>query len=388
MPKSPLFGRRIHITGRISEEIEHASGGNVELARNFVASLVKALVKLGANFVVPVDKEPIRSVDGNPICFDWLVWETLDQNQILRPSDVPGVMAVAVQHHKSEAQVPEQYRVMWDRLRRSDKVKIDNASFWNMASKRLETQAYWGDILIPIGGDEGVLFLTNLYAGNGKPVVPVNIPLRPQTTGAQRVYDFGLGRNNTKRLFQTTGHLDPHGWLNRVNFATQTDVKSMVEDFIELLEALEPPKAFAVRLLDPAHERFKAVDDFFEAVVKPVVERRLGYKLLVVDGKQSVDQARIDGDIFTKLHHCQLVIADVTGSRPNCFIELGYALGRGIPTIVTTMKGEKLPFDITTYAGYHWSNETTAVDRQREFFDHWTSIEVRPPLVDVEPLIS
>jgi hypothetical protein len=277
---------------------------------------------------------------------------------------------------------------MWNSLRRTDKVKIDNASFWNMASKRMETQAHWGDILIPIGGDEGVLFLTNLYAGNGKPVVPVNIPLRPQTTGAQRVYDFGLGRNNTKRLFQTTGHLDPHGWLNRINFASQTDVKLMVEEFIELLEALEPPKAFAVRLLDPSHDQFKAVDDFFEAVVKPVVEGRLGYKLLVVDGKQSVGQARIDGDIFSKLHHCQLVIADVTGSRPNCFIELGYALGRGIPTIVTAMKGEKLPFDIATYAGYHWSNDTTAADRQREFFDHWASVEARPPLVEVEPLIS
>lgn len=388
MPRSPLFGRRIHITGRISEEIDFASGANVDLARDFVAALVKALLKLGANFVVPVDKEPIRSVDEKPLCFDWLVWETLDQNQILRPSDVPGVMAVAVQHHKSEAQVPEQHKAMWNRLRKSDRVKIENASFWNMASKRMETQAQWGDILIPIGGDEGVLFLTNIYAGNGRPVVPVNIPLRPQTSGAQRVYDFGLGRNNAKRLFKTTGILDPHGWLSRVNFSAETDVKSMVEEFVALLETLEPPKAFAVRLLDPAHERFRDVDDFFEAVVRPVVESRLGYKLLVVDGKQSVGQARIDGDIFAKLHHSQLVIADLTGSRPNCFIELGYALGRGIPTIVSTMKGEKLPFDITTYAGYHWSNDATATDRQREFYDHWTSVQARPPLVDVEPLIS
>ncbi|MGO8061472.1 hypothetical protein ACC716_25120 [Rhizobium johnstonii] len=388
MARSPLFGRRIHITGRISEEIEYSSGANVQLARTFIAGLVKELVKRGANFVVPVDNEPTRKVDGSPICFDWLIWETLDRNLILRPSDAPGVMAVAVQHHKSEAQVPEQYREMWDRLRRSDKVKIDNASFWNMASKRMEAQAHWGDILIPIGGDEGVLFLTNIYAGNGKPVIPVNIPIRPQTTGAQRVYDFGLGRNNTKRLFQTSGQIDAHGWLNRVSFATHSDVKVMIEDFIDLLEALDPPKAFAVRLLDCANEHFKAVDDFFEAVVKPVVEGRLGYKLLVVDGKQSVDQSRIDSEIFAKLHHCQLVIADITGSRPNCFIELGYALGRGLPTIVTAMKGEKLPFDITTYAGYHWSNDTTAADRQKEFLDHWTSVEVRPPLVNVEPFIT
>lgn len=387
MAKSPLFGRRVHITGRISEEIEFASAANAELARSFVAGLVKELIKRGANFVVPVDKEPLREADNAPLCFDWLIWETLERNYISRPPGTPGIMAVAVQHHKTEAQIPVQYREMWDRLRRSDNVKIDNASFWNMASKRMEAQAHWGDILIPIGGDEGVLFLTNLYTGNGKPVVPVNIPIRPQTTGAQRVFDFGLGRSNAKRLFQTTGGIDAHGWINRVNFASQTDVNAMVQDFVELLEALEPPTAFAVRLLDPSNDHFKAIDDFFEAVVKPVVEGR-GYRLLAVDGKQSVEQSRIDSDIFHKLHHCQLVVADITGSRPNCFIELGYALARGLPTMVTAMKGEKLPFDITTYAGYHWSNDATAVDRQREFLEHWTSVEFRSPLVDVEPLIT
>ncbi|MBP1874051.1 hypothetical protein J2Z19_003775 [Ensifer adhaerens] len=388
MPRSPLFGRRIHITGSISKELEHASAENVALARQFVAALVKELVKKGANFVVPVDAEPTRDIDGSPKIFDWLIWETIEKNVIHRPSDAPGIMAVAVQHHKSEGQIPPQYREMWDGLRRSDKVKIDNASFWNMASKRMEAQAYWGDILIPIGGEEGALFLTNLYASNGKPVVPVNIAVTPQGTGARRVFEFGLGRANTKRLFQTSGPIDAHGWLNRVNFASQSNVNVMVQDFVDLLEALVPPKAFAVRLLDPMHENFKAVDDFFEGVVKPVIEGQLGFKLIVVDGRQAVDQSRIDADIFAKLHHSQLVIADVTGSRPNCFIELGYALGRGHPTILTAMKGEKFPFDITTYAGFPWVPTKTSVELQKELFEHWTSVQARPPLVDVEPLIS
>jgi len=32
-----------------------------------------------------------------------------------------------------------------------------------MNSKRMEAQARWGDILIPVGGSEGALFLANLY---------------------------------------------------------------------------------------------------------------------------------------------------------------------------------------------------------------------------------
>jgi hypothetical protein len=51
-----------------------ASGDDVRLAREMVVELVKALVRRGANFVVPVDAEPKRQADGLPICFDWLVW--------------------------------------------------------------------------------------------------------------------------------------------------------------------------------------------------------------------------------------------------------------------------------------------------------------------------
>ncbi len=40
----------------------------------------------------------------------------------------------------------------------SDLVQIENAAHWNMNSKRMEAQARWGDILIALGGAEGVLF--------------------------------------------------------------------------------------------------------------------------------------------------------------------------------------------------------------------------------------
>jgi hypothetical protein len=36
---------------------------------------------------------------------------------------------------------------------------------------------------------------------------------------------------------------------------------------------------------------------------------------------------------------------DITGERPNCFIELGYTLGRMRPVIVKAMQGTPLPFD-------------------------------------------
>lgn len=389
MARSNLFGRRIHITGSISTDPVISTPENVQLARKFVEALVKELVKRGANFVVPVDAEPPREADGLPICFDWLVWETINNNILSRPADVPGVLAIGVQHHKTGKQIPEQYKDMWGKLSRSSHVTLDNASFWDMSAKRMEAQAVRGEILLPLGGTEGALYLTNLYHAAGKHVVPINIPITKKTTGAQKVYDFGLGKRHAKKLFQTTTpNVDPHAWLNRINFEDASDVAVMVEDFIQLLEALEPPRAFAVRLLDPNHPDFSAVDDFFETVVKPVVEGDLGFKLLVVDGIQSVEHARIDIDIFEKLHRSQLVIADVTGGRPNCFIELGYALGRGLPTIVSAMQNSDLPFDIKTFAGHHWKTSGGAVERRRLFKEHWQSVQERPALVNTEPLIS
>jgi hypothetical protein len=387
MERSPLFGRRIHVSGSIVEDPAIASPEDVKRAREFVAALVKELIKRGATFVVPVDAEPLRKIDGLPICFDWLTWETLKENLPLRPGGAPVPLAVAVQHHKTEEQIPVKFQALWDELRGTDLVKIENAAYWNMASKRMDVQARWGDIFIPVGGTEGVLFLANLYHDAGKPVVPVNAAICPQNTGSRRLFDFALANNNTRRLFQTMGSLDPHGWINRINFPSRKPVSERVNDFIELLEAIDPPKAFVVRLLNPDHEDYAAVQDFFDTVVQPVVEGDLGYKLTVVDGKQIYEHPRIDQEIFAKLHRSNVVIADITGLRPNCFLELGYALGRGLPTMLTAKDGTSHPFDIYTLSGFHWKTTGSAAERRRLFREHWDAIRTRPPLVPVEPLI-
>ena len=91
-----------------------ASAAEVDAARDFVKLLTVELVALGATFVLPVDRENVRPADGRPICFDWLIWETLDANQFRRPGAAPEPLAIAVQHHKTEAQIPPQYEAMWD----------------------------------------------------------------------------------------------------------------------------------------------------------------------------------------------------------------------------------------------------------------------------------
>lgn len=385
MPKSFLHGRRIQIAGSISTDPAIASKEDVETARAFLSDLVAHLVRRGATFVVPVDAEKRRE-DGQPICFDWLVWQAVRDNILRRPTDGKNPLVVAVQHHKSESQIPVECASLWGEMRSSDVVSIENVSHWNMNSKRMEAQAKQGDILITLGGTEGVLFLANLYHEAGKHVVPLNFALTPDGHGSLRLFSMGLSSAQADRLFRVSA-LNPHTWMNRINWAKPKPVNDRVEGMLDLLEALEPPRAFAVRLLTPSHTDFSDVQSFFEAIVQPVVESEMGYKLVMVDGAQPFEHARMDQEIFVKLHRSSVVLADITGARPNCFIELGYALGRGLPTMLTVKEGAQHPFDIYSLAALHWKTTGALEERKGAFRNHWEAIKNRPTLVPSDPLV-
>ncbi|RQT41398.1 hypothetical protein [Burkholderia cepacia] len=386
MARSALFGRRVHITGSISGDLALASADEVRRARAIVESLVKELIRKGATFVIPVDAEKLRE-DGLPICFDWLVWETVHKHLHARPEGAPNPLVIAVKHHKTETQIPEQYAALWSSLRGSPMIQVESAALWNMNSKRMEMQARHGDMLITLGGGEGVLFLANIYHDAGKPVIPLNLKLGSPQSGSLRLFDFGLAGNNAKRLFQTDTALSSHGWLNRIEMPSRQAVPESVDDLMALIEALAPPKAFVVRLLNPEHEDFNDVQAFFDTVAQPVIEDELRYKMAVIDGYQAFDHARIDQEIFAKLHRSSIVLADITGSRPNCFLELGYALGRGLPTMLMAKAGTAHPFDITTFSGHHWKTTGSVEERRRELRKHWEAVRNRPTLVPTEPLI-
>jgi hypothetical protein len=387
MSRSPLLGRRIHIAGSISNDLSIASTEEAKSARELVEGLVKALLRKGATFVIPVDAEKPREGDGLPICFDWLVWATIHKNLASRPSDAPNPLVIAVKHHKNEEQIPRQFLEVWDSLHGSDLVQIESASHWNMNSKRMEIQACRGDVLVTLGGGEGVLYLANLYHDAGKPVIPLNLKLSQPNSGSQRIFEYALSSNHTRRLFQTESATTPHGWINRIDFPSRKDSAEKIGNLMGLLEDLVPPTAFVVRLLNPGHPDYGDVQKFFDTVVQPVIEGEFGYKLVVVDGNQPYEHARIDQEIFVKLHRSRVVLADITGMRPNCLLELGYALGRGLPTMLLAKEGTEHPFDIYSLSGHRWKTTGDVGERRQEFRKHWEAIKNRPTLVPSEPLI-
>lgn len=390
MSRSSLFGRRIHIAGSVSESMSVAPSAEVRKTRELVALLVAGLVERGTTFVVPVDDEKKRSGDNLPICFDWLVWKVLDERMDDRPPEAPTPYAVAVRHHKNESQVPAELATLWSRMRDSGHVELRSVGHWNMQAKRMDAQAERGDVLVAIGGGDGVLYLANKYHDAGKPVVPLNARVTPKGSGARRLFDdIGMAQFHANRLFQPASGRTAHEWLGTVDFGNAgRTTEKQVEQVLALLEDLDPPHAFAVRLMDKKEAAWTHVDEIFREVILPVVEQEKGHRIVVVDGSQPFEQPTIQQDIFEKLHRAQLVLVDLTELRLNCLIELGYALGRGLPTLVSAREGERMPFDIQGVPIYFWRVDDSNEERQASFREYWSANIRRPPLVPMEGLVE
>ena len=112
----------------------------------------------------------------------------------------------------------------------------------------------------------------------------------------------------------------------------------------------------------------------------------MGYELVTIDGGKS-EYSIINQEIFVNLHRASVVIADMTGERPNCFIELGYALGRGLPVMVTAKEGTNLPFDTQPVPTRMWDPATSISKRKDEFKAYWEANAQRRRIVEADPLV-
>jgi hypothetical protein len=153
----------------------------------------------------------------------------------------------------------------------------------------------------------------------------------------------------------------------------------IAQSLAALLCKLARPSTFFVRLLNPAHPKFAAVESFFRDIVDPVVQEA-GLTRIEI-GTDKSEYAFMNVAIFESLHFSSLAIVDVTGERPNCFIELGYALGTASRVLVTAEEGTKLPFDQEMIPCHFWKLGATVDDSKKALVEFWEKNINRPPIV-------
>jgi hypothetical protein len=381
-----LVGRRIQIAGSADAGTPH---DRLRYAHEIVAGVTGELADRGATFIAQAGKEP-RADPGEAtapaIIFDWTVLHVIGGR--LRGGTAlaagPGGKLVAnVSTHKTEQQIPDDRRPLWEEFLAADAVRIEHIEGdWTSGAVRRERQAQIGDVLVAISGGEGVEHLAQLYAGQGKPVIPLDLDIgsstRDGTGGASSLNKQAL--SHPDQFFRLS---DPSSGVARLSTIGTRDGKieatRVVSGLLRLFEDLRDPEAFYVRLLNPKVEDYLDVEDYFRNVVDPVV-RDLGYAKAEM-GEIEAEEAFMNVEIFSRIHHAALVVVDLTGVRPNCTMELGYAFGRLKHVVLTARDGTKLPFDPAAIDTHLWKPGRNNNSRIEELTAYCARTTLRPPLV-------
>ena len=89
------------------------------------------------------------------------------------------------------------------------------------------------------------------------------------------------------------------------------------------------------------------------------IHSKLEYEPIVVNQSITSHDEKIGDKIIGELKSCRFLIADLSHHSNNVYYEIGYAMGMGIPVILTCKKEfmDKLAFDISQYPVFEWSNE-------------------------------
>lgn len=383
-----LAGCRVQIAGSANRAT------SVEIIRYghyLVAQVVRGVLVEGGGLVLAVGREP-RVDDGDKslpsLVFDWTALEaaaSVFREGGARWPRAAGLPVVVVASEKAEAEIPEGRRALWRELLDSGCVQLESIMPGSRAAALIrQQQAVFGEILLTLGGGTGVEHLANLYLHERRTVIPLDLPLgasRGDGTGGSE-HLAQQSRKEPGRFVRLQRNLVYRANAELAGLATRNGMEphaDVARRIIGLLGMLAPPTAFYVRLLNREHSAFPRVEAFFREVVDPVVAEA-GLQRIEM-GTDETEHGFINVGIFDNLHFARVAVVDLTGSRPNCFIEMGYAFGRATRVIVTAENGTRLPFDTDAVPCHFWKATSGAEERQEEFKMFWKNNVDRPPLV-------
>jgi hypothetical protein len=280
-------------------------------------------------------------------------------------------------------QVPSDRRDIWQVLVNAgaveDRRQLPGHYF---GSGRREVLAQRSDILIAISGGAGVEHLCDLFATNGKPVIPLDLRLGASSedgSGGSAAL-FASARHDARPFFR----LDNEALAGALLAGIASDnlrrpPSAIAAGLLNLIQRIRNPRIFYVRLLNRSVRGFAAVERYFLDVVDPVVTS-LGYEGFQPNAEVS-EHAWMNQEIFEGLRASAGAIVDLTGMRPNCYTELGFMLGQSRMTLLSAMRGSEIAFDVQQYETHFWSPTAADARRQGGLLDYWYRASGRSPVV-------
>ncbi|MGD9734943.1 MAG: hypothetical protein AB7V58_04945 [Solirubrobacterales bacterium] len=373
-------GLRIHLTGSAAIACEDGLLAN---AHAFTRRLCERLISADEGLLTGAGGEPVGDAD-LPCIFDWTALETIAEAPRPDPNELSltPVRFVAVASQSGLEQVPEGRKDTWRACRGRVDFKLETTPpGWRMAGLIRARQLLNGDVLIVLGGGAGGELLAQQYREEGKPVIPIHSDLGALNDdgkgGGRYLHEKALSEvDRFFRLRDGTG--DAASRLSFLRLDTDSDPDELAAAAVALIGDLRPRPAFYVRLLDPDHPDFREVESFFREVVDPVAEEK-GYRPDEM-GMHRPEDPFMNVEIFKRLDCASLVVVDLTGIRPNCMLELGYALGRRRRFLLSARKGTHLPFDPDKLPTYFWDPATDVCGCRTGYAEWFDLYSESPPI--------
>lgn len=125
-----------------------------------------------------------------------------------------------------------------------------------------------------------------------------------------------------------------------------------VEHTKSLLEKLMLPPKRQIFVIMKLGDEY--LDSAYKGVIRPLGEE-FGYRVIRVDDIE--DSGLITDQILEHIAESELVLADLTGARPNCYYETGIAHATGRELILTIKYDEEPHFDLYTHRFILWKTE-------------------------------
>jgi hypothetical protein len=356
-----------------------------EGARGSISQIVPGILERGGGFVVTLGKEPLDG-NSNPVIFDWLVLEAAHEyfgNRGVSWTDASSPPIVAVGSEKAFGEIPTARAALWEELLKLAVVRVEQimpgASSGALIRQR---QAEYADVLITLGGATGVEHLSEIFLDRHAPVIPLDFALGASrgdgTGGSERL--ASRARAYPTEFLRLKPGQDAGAHLALLStHGKPPDPGRVALQLLTVVDALELPDAFCVRLMNPSHPDYTKISRFFTQVVHPVLEQ---LAMNVVDLTiTTTSDPFLNQEIFNALHFSHFAFVDITGARPNCFIELGYALGRPLPFALTCERGTSVPFDPDAIPRHEWEDGKPDDDRRAALLEHILRNRARRPVV-------
>jgi len=291
-------------------------------------------------------------------------------------------VVVASQH--SLQKVPEWRADLWQACRKRSDFDLEaTPAGWRMAGVIRERQILRGDVLLVLGGGAGAEHLAELYLDAGKPVLPIHAEIgsskKDGKGGSRYLHERAQSSVDTFfKLRSSSGSAAGH--LSGLRLTLESDIEALAKDVADLIGNFRPPNAFYVRLLATDQPEFSEVEHFFRNVVDIVVGEQ-GFTRYEM-GLDRPEAAFMNVEIFRTLHRAGVVVVDLTGVRPNCMMELGYALARRRRVIISANKSTRLPFDGDKLPTHMWDNVGPLDERLKAYRDWFGRYIDLPPIVE------